>query len=134
MFSFHKDNELVLILDVQSSIIRGALVHITKDSKPSIIFTHNVIIPYKPHARSGYLVKMALRGISETIDTLQRNLHLRIHEPENNIPKKISRVQFVLSSPWIASQAKTVSLSFDKENLINKKNIMELISSKRTKL
>ncbi|MEK7641521.1 MAG: hypothetical protein AAB365_00840 [Patescibacteria group bacterium] len=136
MFFSRKNGTLTLILDVQSSIIRGTLVHMRSEGKPHVLFTHDVGIAYKPHARSGYIVKAALAAISETIrETLRYISHLKgIVGPEHDIPHHISDVHYVLSSPWIVSQAKTISQSFKKETSITRSYILGLIAEERKKL
>lgn len=131
MFSSHKTGELILILDVQSSIVRGSLVHTRVDANPIVLYTHNVVVPYKSHARSGYLIKMSLRAISETITEVTKYLHTI--SSKGNIPKKISGVHYVLSSPWIVSQAKTLKLSFKNDTHISKAYIMGMIWEERAK-
>ncbi|MDQ2932866.1 MAG: hypothetical protein M3Q80_00605 [bacterium] len=132
MFFSHSKGELILILDVQSSIVRGTLVHSSEEHLPTILYTHNVPIAYKHHARSGYLVKMALKGVHEVINEVLKHIHVRATTEE--IPKKISKVHYVLSSPWVVSQAKILSVSFKKDTAINRPYILNLIAEERAKL
>lgn len=136
MFFSHKNGSLTLILDVQSSIVRGTLVHDHPEHKPRIIFTHSVGIAYKPHARSGYLVKAALAAIEETVSETLRfisQVH-SIKNPNHDLPRHINVVHYVLASPWVVSQAKTVVQTFKKETSITKAYILKLISEERAKM
>ena len=131
LFSTSQD-ELFLIIDVQSSIVRGTLVQVRPSALPLVLFTHNVEIPYKTHAHSDYLIKMAMKAVSETLDQAARHVHTRSAlEP---IPKKISSIHYVLSSPWIVSQAKTLSLSFTEDTPISRAYIMGMIWEERKKM
>ncbi len=132
MFSSHKAGDLILIIDVQSSIVRTSLVHLQSSSIPNVLYTHNIAIPYKPHAHSSYLIKMSLRAVSEAITDISKHLHVR--SSTENIPKKISSVHFVLSSPWIVSQAKTLKQSFKDDTHISKAYIMGMIWEERSKI
>ncbi len=133
MFSSHKSSELILILDVQSSIVRGTLVHIQKEALPTVLYTHNVSIPHKPRAQSGYLIKMALKAIGETITETAKHVHVRSSASTEGIPNKISAVHYVLSSPWTISQAKTLKLSFKEDTHVSRAYIMGMILEERSK-
>ncbi|MEN9913214.1 MAG: hypothetical protein RLY66_622 [Candidatus Parcubacteria bacterium] len=136
MFFSRTNGTLTLILDVQSSIVRGTLIHMHPEGKPRVIFTHNVGISYKPHARSGYLVKAALAAIEEIVGESLRfisQIH-SIKDPRHNLPRNISTVHYVLASPWVVSQAKTVTQSFKKETPVTKAYILKLIGEERAKM
>ncbi len=132
MLFSHQKGELMLILDVQSSIVRGTLVYTQDQAKPLVLYTHNVIVPYKVHARSGYLVKSALTAIRETLDDVLTHLHVR--SSVQDIPHKISSVHYVLSTPWIVSQAKTLVYSFKENTIVDRQYIERLIADDRKKL
>lgn len=122
----------MLIIDVQSSVVRGALVHSHQSGIPSIIYTHDVSIPYKPHTGSSYLIKMVLRGIQEINEAVRSNLS--VSAASGSIPGKVSSVHFVLSSPWVVSQAKTISLSFKDDTSINRAFIADVVAGERKKM
>lgn len=132
MFFSESKGDLILILDVQSSIVRGTLVIIHEKGLPNIVWTYSIPITYKVHAHSGYLVKMALRNIHEIINEVLKYIHLR--SGHDSIPKKLSEVHFVLSSPWVVSQAKTLELSFKKKISISRDYISNIIADERRKL
>lgn len=134
MFFSHTNGRLVLILDVQSSVVRGTLVHMREAGQvPLVIYTRETPIAYKAHARSGYLVKNALRAIDDTIQDTLIHLHAR-RSGGQDIPHTISAVHYVLSSPWIISQAKTLAMSYDKRRIIDRAYINKLIADDRSKL
>lgn len=133
LFSRDKGS-LILILDVQSSIVRGTLVRMMdKGSKPLILYTRNAPIPYKPHARSGYLIKTAIKAIEDSIEDILIHMHAR-RSQDKDFPHRISHVHYVLSSPWILSQAKSLSLSFPEPTTIDRAYISKLIEQNRQKL
>jgi hypothetical protein len=132
LFSSKSTSNLILILDVQSSIVRGSLVLVRKGTLPNVIFIYNANILLKPHTDSNYLTKMTLRAVSETRDACLRNLHAR-HSSEG-VPKKITAIHFALSSPWIVSQAKTLSAQLPKEMPISKAYVERLIEEERAKM
>ena len=137
MFLSHgSKGELILILDLQSSMVRSSLVYLNPNSHTAeIIFSDIVEIPHKKHANSGYVIKMALKAVSETVTNVLRFISRRKHEDKDNIlPHHIDSVHFALSSPWIISQAKVLSLKFGKPTTVTRKGIMNLIEKERQDL
>ena len=112
MFFSHKYGTLNLVLDLQSSVVRGALVEMREGKSPLVLFTYDVAIPYRSNSGSEYLIKATLNAVNEVINETLKHLHIR--SSVEKIPKKISEINYVLSSPWIISQARTLSLVFKK--------------------
>lgn len=133
-FSSKPKAKLDLILDIQSSIVRGALVLKRPNDIPEVIYIYSTFIPFKPQVSSGYLVKMTLRAVEETIQAILKELSLRKTAQHIELPQHISAAHYVLSSPWIVSQAKTISLSFPKETKVTKEKIRSITEEERLKL
>jgi hypothetical protein len=129
------EDQLILILDVQSSLVGGSLVVISENNLPRIIFSHTVNIAYDPKMENAELIKATLLSIKEIVGAVNVSLHARKKaEGMAPIPKKISSVHYVLSSPWIVSEAKAMKLGFEKDKIITKKFISDLISDDRSKI
>lgn len=131
-FSGKPHEELILILEVQSAMARGSLAYIRKGQSPHVVFTYLKNVPYKPGAGSAYLVKMTLRALTEIVSTLLEHHHAMASH--GSLPKSISAVHYILSSPWMISQAKTVSVDFPKPTEITEEKVMEIIAAERAKL
>lgn len=135
LFSSKQKTELALLLDVQSSIVRGSLVNLKSKSNPIFIFTHAVPIPFKQDVNSGYLVKVTLRAINEVVETVLKELSVRNSSGViQDLPSKINHVHFILSSPWIVSQAKTLKLSFPKYTKVTPDKLRPYLEEERNKL
>jgi hypothetical protein len=124
------DNKIILILDAQSSVVQGTLA-IVGHGIPKVIFTYSADVNIKSNSGNDLLVKTTLSVIKEVIDSASRFLH---HSDNlKDIPrlhKKIHAVHYVLSSPWIVSDAKVLSKRFDtKEAEITQKYILDLIDA-----
>lgn len=133
MFLSSSQGELILIIDVQSSVVRGSLVHKRPAAAiPSVIYTHNVVIPYKSGGGSDYLIKMALRGVQEVVQAIRANL--QAEQNAETLPRRISAIHYVLSSPWVVSQAKTISMTFKENIAISRAYITGLIWEERAKM
>lgn len=134
-FSKKVEQQLILILDVESTLVGGSLVVVSPDSLPRIIFSHTANITFDPGMDNNKLIKATLASINEVIQTANASLHAR-KRAENllPIPKKITSVHYVLSSPWIISEAKVMKLGFEKEKTITRKFISDLVNDDRSKI
>lgn len=134
MFSSNTvSNKIVLVLDVQSSIVRGSLILIQKGTLPVVLFSYGSNIDYKVGNSDEYFIKSTLSSIKETIQASLRYLHLR-RKDSAHIPHKVFEVHYALSSPWIISEAKILTSNYEKETEITQKLICDLIDSDRKKI
>lgn len=129
---------LELILDIQSAVVRSALVSMPEDAPPCVYFVHTLPIPYRPRQDSGYLIKTTLRAVKETVgESLQELSTLRERLPEGQghprISRKLRAVHCILSSPWIISQAKTVSVDFPSETVVTEKMVADIVAKERSR-
>jgi hypothetical protein len=133
MFLSSSQGELILIIDVQSSVVRGSLVHKSPTaSLPSVIYTRNVAIPYKVGSGSDYLIRMALQGVGEIVQAVRANL--QAEQNAESLPRRVSAIHYVLSSPWVVSQAKTISMEFKEDTAISRAYITGMIWEERAKM
>jgi len=131
LFSFgNKKEKITLILDIQSSVVRGALVGGIEKGTPAILHSCIVYVPFRADSGSSYLIKRTLDAVSHVlqdskmfIDSLDKNIYSR----------KIIDLHFVLSSPWITSIAKVVSITEDEERNVDEKLIQKIIKDERMK-
>ncbi len=132
-FSRKNTRSLILIIDVQSSIVRGTLVLRDGSATPTVIGTHQTDIPYRPHLHSAsHLIKSTDKAITETVGAALK--HLSALPKDDQAPRSVSAVHFVLSSPWIVSQAKSVSVSFSKNEAVTRARVMTIIEEQRASL
>lgn len=134
-FSRRHDRRLMLLLEVQSSLVRGSLVLSGRDgAQPTILFSQSLDIAYKPNASSTYYVKSTLDDVELMVDSILRNLSLIAHgqAAPKDIPSRIDEVHFVLSSPWVISQAKTVTVSFERDTEVDAERIHKILEDERS--
>lgn len=137
MFFSNKKGErnIVLILDVQSSVVRGSLVIVSKIEQPRVIFTHSADINFKSGGPDSVLIKATLDEIRGSIQLAQRFLHHKDNMVQYvGVRRKITSIHYVLSSPWIVSEAKILSKRFEKDTAITQKYICDLIAEDREKM
>ncbi len=132
-FSSKKTKDrLDLILDIQSSVVRGALMLVRPGSPPRIIWTMSTDIPYRAQGGSAYIIKMGVRAVEETATAA--HAYIRDTHGKEPLPDRIDAVHCVLSSPWIVSRARTVSQTFPKETVITKARLGDIIKTERREL
>ncbi len=112
----------ILILDIQSSSVRGSLV-----SGKTILFELGVEIPSRVTKDSRSLTENILTATKTIVEGVLKDLIL--HKTQD----KISAVHCVISSPWLISQAQTVSVIFKKDTKITGKIIEDLITNEKAK-
>ena len=140
LFSNGKKDEVILILDVQSSLVRAALILEETGKKPYVLFIHNDAIPFQENSDSTLLIKATIEAVSRSIDEILRYLHTvgRANGPtlegSRQIPWKISAVHYVLSSPWILSEAKRIAVQFPQQKIITNGMVFEMVRNEREKL
>ncbi len=122
MFSFSnhtKDGVKSIILDIQSGIVHGAVIvnddkgvtHILSVVTKSISSKTNII-------NSTHLTKKILNLVSEAITYLS----LSIGE------QKYISVHYILSSPWINTKLKTITIDYKKETEITSSILTKIIN------
>jgi len=116
-----KKSSLILILDIQSSVVRGSLCVLAKNARPHVIYSQETPIEYKQERGAAHLVQRTIRAIDQTLHHALRSIQ----------GKKIDAVHYVLSSPWILSQAKTIAVEFKKETKATREHIIDIVTKQR---
>ena len=112
-----KKSSLVLILDAQSSVVRGSLCRLTKHERPHIIFSYETPVEYRKEKGSAHLVHQTIKAIKETVHQALRSIQ----------GETIDTVHYVLSSPWILSQGRTVTVEFPKDTKATTDHVIEIV-------
>lgn len=126
LFPKRPTDEYFLVLEIESTCVRASVV-----KNAEIIFVHAAPVPFKPGAGSGSLVKTTLHVIRENMEAVLG--YIRHPSHNETLPKHITTVHYVMTSPWIVSQAKRMSLSFPKPAAITKDSILKLLTDERKK-
>ncbi len=132
LFGNSPTGSLCLILDIQSSIIRASLVHYPEGTIPHIVHTFSKNIPHRPGSGSGKIIQATLVVLREIMGAMYHFMNQTRHKP--GFPKKIDEVHFVLSSPWIISQARTLVKNFKAPTEVTQKLILDTIAGERALL
>ena len=127
MFSNNAGEDVVLIVDVQSSVVRSTLVLFSADAMPVTLYTYDRPVTFKPDADNQYLIKTTVMAVGENVTQAMR--YLSLYCAHRRIPCRIGTVHYVLSSPWIVSEAKTVSIKFAKNTRVTKSTIVAMVAN-----
>ncbi|QQR50139.1 hypothetical protein IPF86_03610 [Candidatus Nomurabacteria bacterium] len=112
----------VLILDIRSSSVGGALVEYKEPSHgqgktlPSIIYTTRKDLIFQEDLNFEIFLEMMLKSLEEVVVDV---LHAKLGAP--------SAIYCVLASPWYASQTRVVTLAKNTPFIFTKKFAQELI-------
>ncbi|MCX6719343.1 MAG: hypothetical protein NTZ38_03145 [Candidatus Taylorbacteria bacterium] len=120
-------------MDIQSSIVRSSLVLLKQGSIPHIFSMNEWAVPYRHNSGSAQLIESTLKLISEAVTTGGRILHEKHSEKGSILPKHISEIHFVLSSPWIISMARTITERFSKPMTATKRLVSDIIARERAR-
>ena len=112
--------------------MRGSLILAYPKQSPHIIWTSDVVIPYRADSGSSYLVETMIKAV----ETVSQSARVFVHDTHahGTIPGHISHAHCVLSSPWISSQARTVNQQFEKDTKITRAHIHNIIQDERMNL
>jgi hypothetical protein len=116
LFSKKKKDELVLVFDIGSASVGGALFHMGEDGVPEVIFT----------AREPILMEKKVNAEKFLVLTLEalKTVASRICMRGLGAPK---RVFCVLSSPWHASQTRVMKYEKPESFVFTSKLVDELV-------
>ena len=130
--SSSQKKSVILILDVQSALVRGSLIYSEPRSLPRIIYITETQFPYEPQRGTQYHLDHILSALDAVIHHCLRYVHSdAIHA---GIPKKIDHVHYVLSSPWIISRAHVVHSTFTQETVIAASQVSSIMASQRAEI
>ena len=125
-------DRVVLILDIQSRAIHGALTIFSQTAPPHLIWTQILEISHNPHAGNTRLIKEILSAVQDITEASLRYIHINLEQ--NHKKRPINTIHCVLSSPWIVSQAKSISLAFKDNTKITPKTVLDLLKNERSSL
>lgn len=117
---FKKKEENVLIFDIGSASVGGAVVSLSKDCKPRIVFSTRAQMAFQEELNFDHFVHSMLSVL------LNVSMELR----GSGMPKingGIDRVLCVLSSPWYVSQTRVFNIKEDKPFKITQKFVDDLL-------
>jgi hypothetical protein len=108
---------LSLVIEIRSDSVEGSLVHFPNKD---ILYGASVPLPQKDESNDESLTVTMLKKLSELCVHISR-------ERSKFTSDQIAEVHYVLSSPWIVSEAKTVHFEHEKEAEVTEATIKKIL-------
>lgn len=126
-FSFTSRNEEIsLIFDIGSGTLGCAIVKFNKGKSPQILYTYREPIVSKRNIDSEGLTQAMIKTLNSVCDVVLRDGFAHLPNPKNSI-KRINKVHYVFSSPWVLSQTKVITVEKETEVLVTRELIESII-------
>jgi len=125
LFSKNEKEVLAVVYDIGSASVGGALVFCRLGEKPRIVYSTRKEMPFQEKLNATRLKSEMFKAVDEVSQDIEKNglRHLTFTKFGTRIPKK-SFVSF--SSPWFASQTRTILIKKDNSFTVTKKIIDEI--------
>jgi cell division ATPase FtsA len=121
---------LCLVIDIQSDVVEGTLIKFppkTDPQNPEVLYATTFNVPRKTHANGDYMVKVMLAAVKDVVSCIVKEVAALTEEP-------IQSVHYILSSPWIISQSKTIEVAYEKDTEITDSVVKKVIETDRQDL
>src|SRR3954469_21201735 len=133
IFSSSRKDESTLwaLIDIQSGMVRGSVVLFRKKdgkgpAKKEILFTTIHPVHKKANPAVGQISKVMLHNVSEVTQLMAREGMQRARAA--GYTGDFTGVHYILSSPWVISQTRTISVSYTRPTAITQATIQELVN------
>ncbi|MFA6459111.1 MAG: hypothetical protein WCV79_01780 [Candidatus Paceibacterota bacterium] len=131
-FSEKKEDRVILLISVQSSMVRGTLVRDRAGELPLVMWSSSKAIRHREDADASYLPKATFTHVRNLSEEIARDYEAYRHS-DPSLPAYIEEVHYALASPWILSHALTLSKKYDNAVPVSEKMILTIISDARSK-
>jgi hypothetical protein len=130
LFSRKAHKDLSLIVDIQSGVVRASLVSLNTNEVPHIICIFSRLLPHKTEVDGTYLTTVMLKALEEVALKISTDGFARAAEVGYE-GHSLQSIHYVMSSPWLVSQSKTVKISYEKETEVTEASIHALVEKER---
>ena len=121
------DNEFVVILEIGSASVAGALAVLHKDESPQLIYTTRSEFPVEKNFDSGQFTTKLKSSLDSVLSDL---VNLGMNQAKLAKLNKIPRQAFCfLGAPWYTSHNRTVKISRGQPFIVTKKFMDEVIQN-----
>lgn len=118
-----KSGEIVAVFDIGSGSVGGALVELLAGEKPKVIFSCREDMVFQDEFKFERFLSSMLSSIDVVLKNLRKNSNI-----------KIKKVLCTFSAPWYVSQTRTLSFKSEKEMVVTRKKIDELVTKEVVEL
>ncbi|MDD4989226.1 MAG: hypothetical protein PHV42_02270 [Candidatus Pacebacteria bacterium] len=125
------EHEISILFDISSRSVGGALLKLSRDGKPKILYTARLAIPFLKSPDSKELVSETLSALTKVVGVLEKEgiAHLTFTEFKQH---KIRELFLVFSSPWYISQTKIARMEKEKPFTFTEGMLKEMLEHEKT--
>jgi hypothetical protein len=124
---------LSLVIDIESGLVRAALVANAQGAAPHVMYTVSAPIVNRPaKTHGGDLLGSMAKALKEVTTIVANKAIPEIRSRGVSLP--ISKIHCALSSPWIISKTKTVKVDYGKDVEISKEMINKIIDAEHQEM
>lgn len=123
---FKKSSSLSFVFDIRDASVSLATVRFEKDKKPEIVLCQNFEFESKDSKDSQKYTSGMIETLDKAVISIKKEL-MKIGNKES-----IGTHYFFLGSPWIVSQTKTIKIVKDKNFVIDKKLLDQVLATEET--
>lgn len=135
LFSFSNSNkleEVSALFHIGSGSVDGSLIRLSKKSKPEIIYSVKIPIPFQKNLNLERHYNLIIKAYDSSLKNIQKQglPHLNFTGFRNY---GIKNVFYILSSPWCISQTKIIKIKKDNYFEISTDSIEGIITDQENK-
>lgn len=123
----NKNSNSVIIIDVGSGSVGGAVVVFDSEAKPNIVFETRDLFPIQARLNNHRLLPLTIESLDKIMDLIfKKGLQKSIDKEGRKVFPR--RIICNFSSPWHISTTKTLHFKFDKPFVISNQFVEDIIS------
>ncbi len=125
---FSPKSELALIFHIGSSSVSAGLVRLKKGSVPQILYTLLEPIPYREEVHAEKFLASMVEALKQVNTRIKKEAapHVKFTDVGH---MKVKRIYYSFSSPWVATQTKTVTIKEPEDFVVTEERVNRVIDA-----
>ena len=127
-----RESELALMFDIESTRVRGILTFVQKGRVPIILGIASKHVSTRNHTHEDHPTRQAgiLLALKEVSKEISHTLLPSI-DPAITQNRTISKIDYILSSPWSFVRTRTITEEYDRPHMVSDKDIQRILEHER---
>ena len=127
-FYFSKKNtqKFSLLFDIRGDSVVSAIVKTSSTDKPEIIYSNNIPVVMREEVDPERYTGFILKGLGACVDDAYKNGVVKTLKTLDK-SAKIEDIHIILSSPWVLSQSKDITIKKDKDFRIDQNLLKKVL-------
>ncbi len=128
-FSFKKPYKKIgAVIDIASRSVGGALFEVVPSGEVKLLYSVREAISFQRELKGEALMSAMNKSLNTVLLHLDK-YGLQHLQAKRKIPHIVDRINVTISAPWHASEVKILKESFDKNTLISKSKVENMLES-----